>query len=142
MNKSIWIYIGIAALVGLGVIGLFTRVTKPTEIVPQTKNTPTSPAQSSRTAPVKEAVVRLTDSGFEPQKITIQKGESVRWEKASKDARASVNSDDHPLHRKFPELNLGEFTDGYVLSHVFTIPGTYTYHDHFHPDRKGIVVVE
>lgn len=89
----------------------------------------------------KESAVSLTASGFEPQTVTIQAGGAVRWTNNSNKS-ATVNSDDHPTHRKFPELNLGEFSNGSTLVHIFTKPGTYTYHNHFSPDQKGTVIVQ
>lgn len=89
----------------------------------------------------KETTVRYTTNGFSPQEVHIKVGNAVRWTNETADT-ATVNSDDHPTHRKFPEMNLGEFQKDQTLVHVFTKPGKYTYHNHLNPSQKGTVVVE
>lgn len=90
---------------------------------------------------VKESTVTLTDSGFKPQTITVKTGTKIIWINKS-GGEATVNSDDHPTHKLYPEINLGNFADGTTHQLILTKPGTYTYHDHFHPERKGTVIVE
>lgn len=87
-----------------------------------------------------EKFVTLDSHGFSPQSITVKVGEAVRW-KNSTAKDASVNSDDHPTNRLYPELNLGMFTNGHSLVHIFTKPGTYTYHNYIQPDNRGTVIV-
>lgn len=89
----------------------------------------------------KEAEVKLTADGFVPETITIKKGEKVVWTNNSGDT-ATVDSDNHPTHLLYAPLNLGAFQDGEKHELVFDKAGKYTYHDHFHPSRKGTVVVE
>lgn len=85
--------------------------------------------------------VILTNSGFTPKEITVKTGTSVSWiNKSGKSA--TVSSDDHPTHKLFPFLNLGEFSDSSSLQIVFDKPGTYTYHDHYNASSVGTVVVE
>lgn len=104
-----------------------------------------SPRLSTQTptAPVlpKEANVDLASTGFTPKTVTIAVGSAVRWANKTNE-KTTVNSDDHPTHQKFKELNLGEFGQNSTLVHIFTKPGTYTYHDHFHPTRTGTVIVQ
>ncbi len=89
-----------------------------------------------------EISVELTNDGFNPSEITIQKGAAVRWTNKTNDEHASVNSDDHPTNKKYPELNLGEIPQGSTVVHIFENSGTYTYHDYFHPERKGTIIVK
>lgn len=89
----------------------------------------------------KEVTVEVTENGFVPKKVTITAGSAVRWVNKT-DEKVTVNSDDHPTHRKFKELNLGEFSKQSTLVHIFTTKGTYTYHDHFHPNRTGAVLAQ
>lgn len=100
----------------------------------------TKTTQPSVKALPKEVQVVLTSSGFDPESVTIEKGSAVRWVNDTED-KATVNSDDHPTHKEFKELNLGEFENDSTLVHIFTTLGTYTYHDHLHPTRKGTVIV-
>ena len=86
-------------------------------------------------------MVTLTETGFSPETVTIKAGQKVTWNNKS-GAAATVNSDIHPTHALYPPLNLNEFSNGESLELVFDKPGTYTYHDHLHPDRRGTVVVK
>lgn len=105
---------------------------------------PSSPHTTYRVpkALPKEAVVTLTDNGFSPKEITVHSGEAVRWINNSTQNKASVNSDDYPTNKKYPELNLGEFQKGSTLVHIFQKPGTYTYNDYFHHTWGGTIVVQ
>lgn len=88
----------------------------------------------------KQTKVELTSSGFSPKKVTIKKGTSVTWINKS-DKTATINSADHPTHRRFPEMNLGEFDTNQMITHVFSKPGTYEYHNHYLPQETGTVIV-
>lgn len=87
------------------------------------------------------ATIMLTQSGFEPKKVTIKSGQRVIWQNKSGTA-ATVNSADHPTHKNYSPLNLGEFPDGGKVELDFSQPGTYLYHDHYHPEKTGVIVVE
>lgn len=86
--------------------------------------------------------IKLTNSGFVPSKIIINKGTAVTWTNESSSDNASVSSDDYPTNTKFPELNLGKFAIGTSLAHIFTTAGTYTYHNQFNPTDTGTIIVE
>lgn len=89
----------------------------------------------------KETIIKLTDSGFVPQSVIIKKNESIRWINTGMKT-GTVNSDDHPTHKLYAELNLGMLKKDQYLVHTFTKTGTYTYHDHYNPSRTGKIVVE
>ena len=97
-------------------------------------------AQTPKSLP-KEVTVLLTDNGFEPEVVEIEKGGAVRFTNNSSAEKASVNSDDYPDNKKFPELNLGVFGKGSTLVHIFMAPGTFTYHNQFNPENTGTIVV-
>lgn len=86
--------------------------------------------------------VTLHDDGFDPPSLTIQAGTAVKWVNGASAANASVNSDNFPTNRLFPELNLGKFMKNQTLIHIFKNAGIYTYHDQFHPEFTGKIVVE
>lgn len=108
---------------------------------PQKNNNVTPPISQ---APQKKAavlhLVTLTSKGFNPQKITIKKGEVVVWSNKS-GHEASVNSANHPTHKLFPVLNLGEFGDGLTLQARIYKIGALTYHNHLIPTQTGTVIV-
>lgn len=90
----------------------------------------------------KEVTITLTDQGFTPSEVTIRKGMAVRWINNSTLDKASVNSDDYPTNRLYPELNLGQFNRGSSLVHVFKNNAHYTYHNQFNPKQIGTITVE
>jgi plastocyanin len=96
--------------------------------------------QPAKTLP-KEQTVSLTKEGFSPQSVTVNVGDAVRWFNNS-GGDATVNSDDYPTNKLYKELNLGVFKSGATLVLILNKPGTYTYHDHFHPTRKGTIIVK
>jgi len=85
--------------------------------------------------------VTVTDSGFEPQSITVKAGSKVVWTNGTQ-ATANVSSAMHPTHELYPPLNLGDFDQGATVELVFDEPGEYKYHDHLNPSKFGTVVVE
>lgn len=85
--------------------------------------------------------VKLTKTGFVPSEIKVKTGEGVTFTNES-GASGSVNSDDHPTHKKFKLLNLGQFDAGSSVQAFFTEKGTFTYHNHLKPEQKGTVIVE
>jgi len=95
----------------------------------------------SGTMSAKETTVNLTANGFEPATVTIKAGETVVWVNKSGDT-ATVNSNNHPTHLLYPPLNLGQFANGGKLQLTFDKPGSYGYHNHLDPSKKGIVVVQ
>jgi plastocyanin len=125
--------IALAILVILG--GLWLLNSKNRSMKQNSVNNPATSALP------KEVTVRLTKDGFEPSTVTIQPGGAVRWVNESGN-EATVNSNDHPTHQLYKELNLGTFSKGSTLVHIFDKPGTYGYHDHFHPTKTGTVTVQ
>lgn len=105
-----------------------TPTTQPTGYIPLTQA-------------VFQSSIVLTDTGFSPDTITVKVNQRVTWKNESKEV-ASLNSDDHPTHSKFPELNQGRFEPDTYVEAYFTKPGRYTYHDHFNPQFKGTIIVE
>jgi plastocyanin len=85
--------------------------------------------------------VIVTDKGFEPSSITIDKNTTVVWRNDSS-KQAAVMSNPHPDHTLHKFLNLGEIPQGASVQVKFEESGTYNYHNHFNPDQQGIVVVK
>jgi len=91
-------------------------------------------------APIPRTEVMVEKNGFSPQTLTIKKGETVIWiNKSGKDA--TVNSNPHPTHNLHRFLNLGQFPSGSSVEATFNEAGIFGYHNHFHPDQRGTVVV-
>lgn len=111
--------------------------TKSSESVSSEKTTKTAVTQPSSQI----VTVILTDSEFSPKDITIKVGIRVVWVNKSGKA-ATVNSDDHPTHRLYSFLNLGEFPNSSSLQVVFDKSGKYGYHNHNNTSETGTVTVE
>lgn len=137
-NKTL---VGLVILIILflgGILFIFSNRQPPKETQSQAVATIT-PTPTIFT--LKEITVTLTNSGFSPKTITIKKGEGIIWLNKS-GVKATINSADHPTHKKFPEMNLGEFDNDQTITHVFTKAGTYEYHNHYSPQETGVVVVK
>lgn len=146
MKNSLIVVVVIVVLAGAYLlISNKTQKVQPTS--PGTSSISSQPATSPVTTgttmkkTTKETAVSLTNAGFEPQTVTIKAGEKVVWTNNSGDV-ATVNSSKHPTHLDYPPLNLGGFQNGGKLELVFDKPGTYSYHDHLHPQRFGKVIVQ
>lgn len=113
-----------------------TISTKQPEPTVVKSNETTKPAVTQPNNPV--VTIVLTDSGFVPKDITVKAGTRVIWRNSSGKA-ASVNSDDHPTHRLYPFLNLGEFPDGSSVQVVFDKAGKYGYHNHYNASETGTI---
>lgn len=137
MNAKLLLILLVAAVLIGGVVFVQTRKLGRAP----TQNQSASQSQSLPEASVNKVTVTVTSSGFDPQVITIKQGALVLWANQS-GGIATVNSDDHPSHKLYPQLNLGEFTQDSSVQLLFTKKGTYTYHDHLFPEREGTVVVE
>lgn len=154
MNKNVLIGLILAVLIIGGVVMVknSSKNTAPvttTTNTTQTQNPITAPSSAVKESPTKEPeamsqkedTVTLIATGFTPATITVKKGDKVVWVNKSGDV-ATVNSDPHPTHTNYQPLNLNSFNDGEKLELVFDKAGTYGYHDHLHPSRRGTVVVE
>ena len=106
-------------------------------------NTPSTVLSSPTVSPISqtETNVTVTQDGFNPSTITVKAGTDIIWTNKS-GGPVTVNSDNHPTHLLYPELNLGEFSDGSSVSVILTKPGTYTYHNHLQPSQKGTIIVQ
>ena len=113
-------------------------------IIPKSQkiNTPPSPTTSS--TPQTKIYVRhnisLTQKGFEPKNITVKKGEMIVWTNNS-GKLASVNSADHPTHKKFRFLNLGPFKTGMSIQAIMRRTGNFQYVNHLNSAQTGNITV-
>lgn len=125
------IFLGIIVLVVLAIV-IIPKPQKNTSLAPSDK----SLAQNK----VVKHFVTLTSKGFNPQTITIKKGEFVIWQNQSGKV-ASVNSADHPTHKLFPVLNLGLFNNGTSTQTSIPNTGEFRYHNHLIPSQTGTIIV-
>ncbi len=88
----------------------------------------------------KEVTINLDKNGFSPKEVTIKVGSAVRWKNES-GKQQTVNSDNYPTNQLHKELNFGIFNNGSSVTHTFTTPGTYGYHNQFHHEQTGKIIV-
>ncbi|CAN5116932.1 hypothetical protein BH11PAT1_BH11PAT1_0390 [soil metagenome] len=138
MNSKTGVIIVFLAIVILG--GTLVLMNQKTP-APKTITNTTAVVTPTPQLPAETAITLSEKDGFSPKTITIKVGNAIRWTNSDGE-KATINSDDHPTHRKFPEMNLGEFRRGESLTHIFNKPGTYTYHDHYNQTSKGRIIVE
>ncbi len=84
--------------------------------------------------------IQLDQDGFSPKKLTVSVETIVRWQNVT-GAQQTVNSDDYPTNQRHRELNFGVFNSGSSFMYIFSTPGTYTYHNQFHPEQQGTIIV-
>jgi plastocyanin len=87
-------------------------------------------------------VVKLTDNGFEPNTLTINAGETVKFENDSGDD-AWIASNNHPTHLLYPGFDEKKpMVSGGSYSFTFTKVGSWGYHNHLEPTTQGTIVVK
>jgi plastocyanin len=87
-------------------------------------------------------VVKITDNGFEPSTLTINAGDTVKFEnKSSDDAWPASNV--HPTHQLYPGFDAKKpLLPGDSYEFTFTKTGSWGYHNHLEPDVQGTIVVK
>lgn len=100
-------------------------------------------------------VVRMTPSGFEPEKVEILVGDTVVFENVDTRERWPA-SNIHPTHSVYPGSNIEKcFTEaepgifdackgiltGEKHEFTFSKEGSWRFHDHLLPDEGGLIVV-
>ncbi len=125
------VFLGLALVMYLGIL--------------EATNTPSKPTDSSQTSShnhiTSQAEVTMTGSGYEPAEVAIRAGESVRWTNDSQ-WPMWVASDPHPSHdglKGFDQRQL--LRRGQTYQFTFEQAGTYGYHDHLNPAKRGTVRV-
>lgn len=132
MNNKVLLVI-VVLIVAIGAFTLFGNNKKgPTTSTEKTTN----PTVTEPNNPIVDII--LTDSGFAPKEITVKAGTTVTWRNSS-GKTATVNSNDHPTHRLYPFLNLGEFTGDFAIQAIVEKAGKYSYHNHLNPSETGTI---
>ena len=108
----------------------------------QNNKTAKQTTQTTKHAPLpKEVTITLDKNGFSPKEVTINVGSAVRWKNVSGD-KQTVNSDDYPTNQLHKELNFGIFNNGSTVVYIFTKPGIYGFHNQYHYEQQGKVIVK
>ena len=89
------------------------------------------------------ATVTITGSGFNPETVTVKKGQKVEWINVDV-VPHQIAPDPHPVHSSYPPLSdTDALQPNESMTFTFDAAGTYTYHDESNPlTFKGVVIVE
>jgi plastocyanin len=80
----------------------------------------------------KTADVKIQNSAFNPNSITISSGDTVKW--------TNLDSGTHTVVG--PGFSSGNISSGKSYEHKFTNAGTYNYSCSIDPSMKGVVIVK
>ena len=86
-------------------------------------------------------VIIYSDSGFAPSTVNVKVGQKVVFKNTSSKA-VQVNSDPHPAHSLYPELNIGAVGAGESKSLTFSSAGERKYHNHLKASENGSIIVK
>lgn len=81
------------------------------------------------------AEVTIKDFAFSPESVTIKVGESVTWTNEDAAPHTATGKDRDALQS-------GKLDQGKSFTQKFDTAGTYDYFCEFHPNMKGVVIVE
>ena len=88
-----------------------------------------------------DIVVKITDTGFEPDTISIKQGQKVTFVNDMSDY-AWPASNPHPTHTDYPEFDPKlPMKVGQAWSFTFNKIGHWGYHNHLAPEMRGTVNV-
>lgn len=79
--------------------------------------------------------VSISDFTFNPDPVTISVGQSVTWTNEDSAPHTATAQDREVLQS-------GTLNQGESYTQTFDTPGTYEYFCEFHPDMKGVIIVE
>jgi plastocyanin len=88
-----------------------------------------------------EVTVTTKGIAFVPQHILISKGTRITWTNED-NVTHYVNTDSHPAHTYYLEMNSKALNKGDTYSIVLDMPGVYLYHCSAHTNMKGSIIVD
>jgi len=90
----------------------------------------------------KNVTIALAGLAFDRELLRIERGTTVTWQN-NDEVGHYINTDPHPGHAYYPEMNSQELLSGDDFSVTFTTPGYYPYHCSTHPAAMtGVILVE
>lgn len=114
---------------------------KKTTVPGQQQNNNTVKAILPTLKPIKGETIMVNMAGFVPAKLTLTSGAGVNFANFS-GKPVDIRSDDHPTHKLYTDLNIGNVADGDTTVLKTLKPGTYKYHNEFYPNQKGTIIVQ
>lgn len=112
-----------------------------TEPQPTPTQTPNQTPPPASTAP-KTVEISMTDSGYTPSQVTINKGDTVKFTNNGTKPNWPASAP-HPTHTDYPAFDpLKGIAVGDSWSFTFDQTGRWPFHDHLNPTRYGAVTVQ
>lgn len=144
-NKVLYIIIGVAASLGAILLLVSSLNTTKSSTVPSSSNTSnvssSNTSSSTSTSTKADVTMKYTDSGFQPNSLTMKSGQTIAFENDSS-RELQVDSDPHPVHTNNAELNVGSVPIGSTQTVTLTTKGTWGIHNHLDPSDTATVVVQ
>jgi plastocyanin len=76
--------------------------------------------------------VKIENSAFNPDSITISSGDTIKWTNMDSGTHTVVGTD----------FSSGDLSSGKSYEHKFTKAGTYNYYCSIDPSMKGVITVK
>ena len=90
-----------------------------------------------------ETIVQMNEEGFLPSEFIIRPGDRVIFINVSTSTEYWPASDLHPTHELYSAFDpLKPIIPGESWSFIFERSGTWRFHDHLHPNKRGVLIVE
>ena len=145
MTKNTYFVIGLVLiLIIAGLIFVNKRKGGGEVLAPTGKESAGNQLASPAPQPPGTATQTITyaDSGFSPQSLTIEAGDTVIF-KNNSDSNFWPASGPHPAHANYPEFDAKKaISTGGSYSFTFTRTGSWKYHNHLNPASTGTIVVQ
>jgi plastocyanin len=108
----------------------------------KSNNSQSAPTQDQSNVLSGSVSVTIDDNGFSPQEITVKKGTTVTFINSSSNPKWPA-SNPHPTHTDYPEFDPKQqgIVAGQTWSFTFDKIGTWKFHDHLNPARRGTITV-
>ena len=82
-----------------------------------------------------EFTIEVRDYAFKPDQLVIKTGDTVTWVNVGEKTHAAISDNG-------TEIASQEILSGASFSHVFNMPGTYTYHCPYFSFMKATIIVQ
>lgn len=133
----------VVALIGWSVFALNEAKNQTPATSDVASNAQQQPDPADRVAPTpsERVTITATPNGFEPAELSVDRGTIITIKNES-GRYVEFSSDNHPTHRKNPEMNLKVLSDGESTSYTAETAGEWGFHDHINDEWTGVITVK
>ncbi len=101
-----------------------------------------TPTQTQRETKETKVIIRITEDGYNPNKITVKEGTLVVFKNVGTSLRWPA-SNIHPMHLIYPEFDSKKpLENNQQWKFIFNKKGVWRFHDHLNPELTGIITVK